>query len=212
MYVPPLFEEKNLPPLQDAMRRGGLSTLVTQGPAGLMASHVPLLYDPEPGPYGTLLGHVARANPQWQQAAGGPEALAIFHGPDAYISPSWYPTKKETGKVVPTWNYVAIHAYGPLQTFDDPERLLSIVTRLTRNYETGQAEPWAVSDAPADFIAAQLKAIVGFAIPITRLEGKWKMSQNRPKADRTAVVAALKQEGTPAAAAVAAIVAERDRP
>jgi transcriptional regulator len=181
--------------LQAAIRDAGLATLVTLTGQGLVASHVPLLLDPEPAPYGTLLGHLARPNPQATDSRTDPEALAIFHGPEAYITPSWYATKRETGKVVPTWNYVAVHAYGPLRFFDDPRRLLEIVTRLTERHETPRAQPWAVADAPAEFIAGMLRGIVGFELPITRLEGKRKMSQNRPPADRAGVIAGLSAEG-----------------
>ena len=195
MYIPPLFKEDRIDVLHAAIRAAGLATLVTLREDGLIASHVPMLLDAEPAPYGTLLGHVARPNAQARGAMPGVQALAIFHGPDAYITPSWYATKHENGKVVPTWNYVAIHAYGPVEFFDDRERLRAVVTRLTERFETPRAEPWAVSDAPADFIDGMLKGIVGFAMPIARLEGKWKMSQNRPPADRAGVVAGLESDG-----------------
>jgi transcriptional regulator len=192
VYVPALFKEDRIDVLHDAIRRTGLATLVTLGPDGLIASHVPMLLDAEPRPNGTLVGHLARPNPQARGAIG--EALAIFQGPDAYITPSWYATKQRTGKVVPTWNYVAIHAYGPITFFDDTERLRDAVTRLTARQEAGRAQPWAVADAPADFINGMLRGIVGFALPITRLEGKWKMSQNRPAEDRAGVVEGLRAE------------------
>jgi transcriptional regulator len=209
MYNPPHFKEDRVPVLHEAIRRAGLATLVTSGPDGLVANHVPLLLDAEPAPYGALHGHLARGNPQWRNAPDG-EALAIFLGPDAYVTPSWYPTKRATGKVVPTWNYVAIHAYGKLSFFDDPDLLLALVTRLTRRHETARAAPWSVSDAPDDYVRGQLKGIIGFAMPITRLEGKWKMSQNRPAEDRAGVVDGLTDEG---GETVAAIVAERgERP
>ena len=193
MYVPSHFSESRIDVLHDAIRGAGIATLVTLTKDGLIASHVPLLLDPEPAPYGTLIGHLARPNPQARGAIG--EALVIFQGPDAYITPSWYATKRETGKVVPTWNYVAIHAAGPIEFFDDTDRLLDIVTRLTEKQEAGRTAPWAVSDAPANFVQGMLKGIVGFAIPLTRLEGKWKMSQNRPAEDRAGVVAGLAAEG-----------------
>ena len=195
MYVPPLFKEDRIEVLHDAIRRARLATLVTLTGDGLIASHVPMLLDADPAPYGTLLGHVARPNAQARDVVAGVQALAIFHGPDAYITPSWYATKRENGKVVPTWNYVAIHAYGPVEFFDDRERLRAVVTRLTERFEAPRAEPWAVTDAPADFIDGMLKGIVGFALPIARLEGKWKMSQNRPPADRAGVVAGLESDG-----------------
>ena len=192
MYNPPLFKEDRIEVLHDAIRCTGLATLVTQTADGLIASHVPMLLDPEPAPYGTLIGHLARPNPQARGAIG--EALAIFQGADAYITPSWYATKRQNGKVVPTWNYVAIHAYGAVEFFNDPERLRDVVTRLTERHEGARAEPWAVTDAPPDFIDGMLKGIVGFAMPITRLGGKWKMSQNRPAEDRVGVVAGLEGE------------------
>ena len=207
MYVPPHFKQEDPRALHDAIRQSGLATLVTLGTDGMEASHVPMLLDPEPAPFGTLCGHIARSNPQWQRAAAGGHALAIFLGPDAYISPSWYATKRETGKVVPTWNYVAIHVYGPLRFFDDADRLLAHVTKLTETQEAHRAAPWAVTDAPEDYIGGQLTRIIGFEIPIARLEGKWKMSQNRPPQDRVGVVEGLLREGGPAEAAVAKIVA-----
>jgi transcriptional regulator len=140
--------------------------------------------------------------------AGETETLAIFLGPNAYVTPSWYAAKREHGKVVPTWNYVAVHAYGRLEWFDDADRLLALVTRLTDTHEAALPAPWAVSDAPADFVRGMLKGIVGFALPIARLEGKWKMSQNRPAADRPGVVDGLTQADAPA---VAALVVERAR-
>jgi transcriptional regulator len=194
MYVPPLFNEDRIDVLHAAIRSSGLATLVTLTDAGLIASHVPMLLDPDPAPYGTLIGHLARPNPQARGAAPGVQALAIFSGPDAYITPSWYATKQENGKVVPTWNYVAIHAYGAVEFFADAERLRDVVTRLTERQEAPRAEPWAVTDAPSDYIDGMLKGIVGFALPIARLEGKWKMSQNRPEADRAGVVAGLQAD------------------
>jgi len=208
MYVPSNFAEERVPVLHEAIRGIKLGTLVTLGGEEMIASHVPMLVDPEPAPYGTLLGHIARANPQWKDASQKVRALAMFIGPDAYITPSWYATKRATGKVVPTWNYAAIHAYGPVQFFDDAERLLALVTRLTETHERPRAQPWAVSDAPADFVRGMLRAIVGFELPIARLEGKWKMSQNRPAEDRAGVVEGLAREGAPE---VAELVVERNR-
>jgi transcriptional regulator len=206
MYVPPYFAETSIPALHEAIGKSGLATLVTSGAGGIEASHVPMLLDPEPAPLGTLLGHIARDNPHWRAKSAA--ALAIFLGPDAYVSPSWYETKKNTGKVVPTWNYVAIHAHGPIEWFDDAQRLRAIVTRLTEKFEAGRAAPWAVTDAPEDYVRSMLTAIVGFALPIARLEGKWKMSQNRPPADRAGVASALRAEGK---SDIADAVAARDR-
>ncbi len=195
MYVPTHFAEDRLPVLHQAIREAGLANLVTTGPDGIVASPLPLMLDAEAGPYGTLYGHVARANPQWRTAGPGTEALAIFMGPDAYITPSYYETKRETGKVVPTWNYVTIHAYGTPTFWDDAGRLLDVVTRLTARHEGGRATPWAVADAPPAFTQSQLKGIVGFEMPITRLQGKWKLSQNRSEPDRAGVVLGLRADG-----------------
>ena len=204
MYVPPHFAEDSLPVLHDAIRAAGLATLVTNGPDGLIGSPLPLMLDAEAGPYGTLYGHLARANPQWRAFDPATEALAMFTGPNAYITPSWYQTKRETGKVVPTWNYITIHAYGPVTFFEDATELLDVVTRLTARHEADRATPWATSDAPAPFIQSQIKGIVGFRMPITRLQGKWKMSQNRPAPDREGVVAGLQADGNQAVASLVA--------
>jgi len=206
MYVPAHFAEDRIPVLHDAIRGCGLATLVSLTADGLIASHVPLLLDPEPAPYGTLIGHLARPNPQGREAIG--HALAIFQGPEGYITPSYYATKRETGKVVPTWNYTAIHAYGRLRFIDDRAELLQIVTRLTDRYEGERTAPWAVADAPADFLQGMLNGIIGFELPIARLEGKWKMSQNRPAADRSGVVTGLREDGRPDLADLVAQVAD----
>ena len=190
MYTPPAFRDDNLTSMHATMLAARLSNLVTATSEGLIATPLPFVLDETEGEHGVLYGHVAKANPQWKATPIG-EAMAIFMGPDAYITPSWYATKRETGKVVPTWNYVAVHAYGPVEFFDDPDRLLDAVTWLTNLYERARAAPWSVSDAPAEFIAAQLRGIVGVRLPITRLEGKRKMSQNRNAADRSGVAAGL---------------------
>jgi transcriptional regulator len=193
MYVPRPFKEDRIDILQDAICRSGLATLITMTADGLIASHVPLILDPEPAPYGTLLGHLARPNPQAKDAIG--DALVIFQGPEGYVSPSWYAEKQTTGKVVPTWNYVAIHAYGPLELIEDPAVKRAHVTALTNRHEGARAKPWSVTDAPADFIATMLKGIVAFRIPITRLEGKWKLGQNRPADDRLGLAGGLEADG-----------------
>jgi transcriptional regulator len=193
MYVPAHFAEDRIPVLHEAIRGHGFATLVTMTSNGLIASHLPMLVNPEPTPYGTLIGHLARPNPQTREVIG--EALAIFHGPEGYITPSYYATKRETGKVVPTWNYSAIHGYGTLRFFDDRARLLEIVTSLTDHHEIKRADPWAVSDAPEDFVQGMLNGIIGLELTLTRLQGKWKMSQNRPEADRDGVVDGLRQDG-----------------
>ncbi len=197
MYIPQHFNEDRIDVLHAAIRGCGLATLVSMTPDGLIASHVPLLLDPNPAPYGTLIGHFARPNPHARVTDPNVQTLAIFQGPDGYITPSWYPTKQENGKVVPTWNYSAIHAYGTLEIFDDRDRLLDIVTRLTDRHEASFAKPWAVSDAPADYVQGMLKGILGIALPIARLEGKVKMSQNRPPADRAGVIQGLQNIDRP---------------
>lgn len=210
MYLPDNFKETDVAALHETIRRIKFGTLVTLGSKGLIASHVPMLIEPEPAPFGTLIGHVARANPHWQEASAEIEALAIFLGPNAYVSPSLYATKRKTGKVVPTWNYVAVHAYGPVRFYDDAARLLDLVTRLTDAHEAHRQERWRVSDAPADYTRGMLKAIVGFELPIARLEGKWKMNQNRPAEDVPGIVEGLSRDGE-AAAEVGRIVAERNK-
>lgn len=204
MYVPSAFRLDELSALHGAIRAARLANFVTATPEGLLATPLPLFLDPEEGPHGTLYGHLARANPQWRLPTQG-EALALFGGPDAYVSPSWYASKQEHGKVVPTWNYVAVHAYGTAEFFEDAERLRQVVTRLTALHEAGRPEPWAVSDAPESFVRAQLRGIVGLRLPIARLEGKSKMSQNRSAEDRAGVargLAASPREGERAAAAL----------
>lgn len=211
IYNPPHFRTEDVSALHAAIRAHAFGSLVTVGADGIQVSHVPMLVDPEPAPYGTLIGHIARANGQWRSARPDVPALAMFLGPDAYITPAWYATKQETGKVVPTWNYVAVHATGALDFFHEPERLLGVVTRLTDAHESGRAQPWTVGDAPEEYVAGMLKGIVGFALTITALEGKVKMSQNRPAADRAGVVDGLQRDGGEAKAAVARLVSESAR-
>jgi transcriptional regulator len=200
VYVPTHFEESRTDVLHALIRAHPLAALVTQTPDGLVANHIPFEIDPDPAPFGTLRGHMARANPQWRTLADAP-ALAIFQGPSAYVSPAWYATKRDTGRVVPTWNYAVVHAHGPLRVIHDPDWLLNFVTRLTTRHEAGRPDPWQVTDAPAEYIATQLAAIVGIEMPIARLEGKWKVSQNRPPADRAGVAEGLLREGNAAAMA-----------
>jgi transcriptional regulator len=195
VYVPTHFSEDRIDVLWQFMRESGLATLVSMTAGGLIASHAPLLLDPDPAPYGTLIGHLAKANPHAHAADPGIQTLVVFQGPDGYITPSYYAAKQEHGKVVPTWNYAAVHAYGVLEAFDDPVRLREVVTRLTDRHESGRAQPWAVSDAPPEFVTGMLRGIVGIALPIARLEGKVKMSQNRPAADQTGVVEGLRLDG-----------------
>jgi transcriptional regulator len=205
MYVPPAFKDDEVESIRATIRGARLANLVTATAEGPVATPLPLFLDETEGEHGTLYGHLAKANPQWRLPPIG-EALAIFTGPEAYVTPSWYATKQETGKVVPTWNYVAVHAYGPVEFFQEPERLLDVVTRLTNKHEGLRAKPWAVGDAPADFIAAQLRGIVGIRIPVVRLEGKRKMSQNRPESDRVGVAAGLAASENPQDRQVAPLI------
>jgi transcriptional regulator len=208
VYQPPHFREDDLAVQHALIESHPLGLLVTAGPGGLMANPIPFLVDPMSSERGTLRAHLARANPQWRELAQVAEALVIFQGPQDYISPSWYATKRETHKVVPTWNYVTVHAWGRPVVIEDQEWLRRQIGDLTRLRERTQPEPWAVEDAPAPFVAAQIKGIVGIEIEIARLEGKWKVSQNRPPADREGVVEGLAGQGE-ASAAMAALVASR---
>ncbi len=187
MYTPAHFREDSADALYAVMRRFPLATLIVPTVSGLEATHVPMLLAD-----GVLRGHVARANPIWHAATG--EALAIFRGPQRYISPNFYASKRTDSRVVPTWNYVAVHAYGSLRAFDDASELRRVVTALTDTFEASSEHPWRVSDAPADYIDKLLGAIVGIEIPIARMEGKWKLSQNRPVEDRTSVRSALSDD------------------
>ena len=211
MYVPSSFAEHDLPTLFAFLEAHPLAALVTGSDAtGLFATHLPLVVDRTAGSLGTLIGHFARANPHCARIAGGPtEALVIFTGPDAYITPQWYRTKEETGRVVPTWNYVAVHAYGAVRLRDDPRFLRQHLEALVSRHEADRVRPWGVSDAPEEFIAQQMKAIVGIELTIERLEGKWKMSQNRSTADIDGVIHGLESSNAVGDHTVAAIVAER---
>ena len=201
MYLPSAFREDSPEVQHEFIRAHPLGVLTTSGDGGLMANHIPCLFYPE-GPHGVLRLHVARANPQLADLAAGRECLVVFHGPQAYVTPSWYPTKAETHKVVPTWNYAVVHAHGTLQAHDDADWLLAFVTELTQRHESGRARPWAVADAPADYVQQMLRAIVGIEIAVARLDGKWKASQNRSAADRAGVAAGLAQERLAALAAL----------
>jgi len=211
MYLPELFRVEDVPQMHALMRARPFAALVSAGSAGLFASHLPTVLKDE-GRYGVIECHLARANPHWRDLADGGEALMIFQGAEGYISPNWYPSKAEGGKVVPTWNFAVVHAYGRAEVMNDEHWLRRHVTELTAQQEKDQSRPWAPSDAPANFIDSMLRGIVGFRFAVTRLEGKWKMSQNRPAADRAGVVAGLTREGGPDEAAVADIVAARSEP
>jgi transcriptional regulator len=206
MYLPVAFEERRIGVLHDLIRAHPLGTLVTLTPGGLDANHIPFEIDAAPAPRGTLRGHVARANPVWRMFTRDLDVLVVFQGPATYISPAWYPTKRETGRVVPTWNYAVVHAWGPLRVVEDRGWLRALVERLTNRHEADRPEPWRVSDAPPDFVERLLDAIVGLEIPIARLVGKWKVSQNRPPHDRVGVVEGLRRESGGAAAAMADLV------
>ena len=202
MYVPRHFAENRVEVLHDLIRRHPLGVLVAATPDGPEASHVPFEIDPQPQPFGTLRCHLARANPLWEQIAADEPVLVVFQGEHGYVSPGWYPAKQEHGKVVPTWNYVAVHAYGNARVVHDAAWLRRMVEDLTNRHEQGRADPWHVNDAPADYIEKMLGAIVGVEIPLTRLIGKWKLSQNRSSADRHGVVAGLGRDGSAAHAAL----------
>lgn len=191
MYLPAHFEERRTEILHALIREHPLGTLVTLGPGGITANHVPFEIDPEPAPFGTLRAHVARANPVWREHPADADALVVFQGPSTYVSPAWYPSKRETGKVVPTYNYVVVHARGRLRAVDDTEWLRGLVGRLTDRHESARPDPWKVTDAPDAFIASQLRAIVGLEIVPADVVGKWKVSQNRTTADREGVVRGL---------------------
>ena len=205
MYVPPAFRDEELSSLHQTMRDARLANFVTATPEGLIATPLPLRLAADEGPYGTLYGHVARANSQWKLPPVG-DAMALFMGPDAYVSPSFYPSKAEHHRHVPTWNYIAVHAYGPAEFFDDADRLLEVVSQLTGLHESGRPTPWAVTDAPREFIAAQLRGIVGIRLPIARIDGKRKMSQNRTAEDRAGVVAGLGSSNLPLEREVATLI------
>lgn len=198
MYTPPAFAENRPEELLAIMRAASLPILVSPTESGLIATHLPLhVVAPD-----RIIGHVARANTHWRDILPGSESLAIFSTADGYVSPSWYASKAETGKVVPTWNYQAVHATGTLEIIEDPAALLAIVKTLTERHEAGRAKPWAVSDAPADYVAAQLRGIVGLVLHVTKLEGKAKLSQNKSMADRAGVIDGAAQENPALAAAM----------
>lgn len=200
MYVPDHFAAPGEAAVAELLAQHGAADLITATDSGLLATLLPFSYDPDRGEHGALLGHVARNNDQWRRPAIG-EALVIVRGPDAYVSPTWYASTTEHGRVVPTWNYITAHVYGNLIVHDDVAWLSALVRRLTEKHESGKTPRWSVDDAPGSYISGQLRAIVGLEIAITRVEAKWKLSQNRSAADAEGVVTAL-QAGTPADQAV----------
>jgi transcriptional regulator len=211
MYVPIHFEETRVEVMHELMCAHPFATLVTLTSQGLNANHIPLELQADPAPFGILRGHIARTNPLWRDLSSDVNALAIFQGVNSYISPAWYPTKEETGKVVPTWNYAVVHAHGPLRVIEDRDWLRQLVGRLTDHHESNRAQPWSVSDAPADYIEKTLDAIVGLEMPIARLIGKWKVSQNRPAKDQAGVVENLLREGDESSKAMAKLVRQFNR-
>jgi len=208
MYLPPAFREDRLDVLHELIRAHPLGLLVSAGPAGLVANPLPFMLYADDGQNGTLRAHFSRANPHWRELAGVDECLVVFQGAQDYITPSWYPTKRETGKVVPTWNYVTVHVWGAPRLVDDGDWLRRQLDDLTRSQEASRPAPWQVSDAPESYVAAQMRGIIGIEIPIGRLEGKWIVSQNRSEAERRGVAAGLLGEGG-TSQAMARLVAER---
>lgn len=202
MYLPAQFEESRIDVLHALIRARPLATLVTLASTGINANHIPLLLAQGPGEFGRLQGHVARSNPVWQDLVAGVEALAVFHGPEGYISPSWYPTKQQHGKVVPTWNYAVVHAYGTLRVIEDPAWLRSQLEALTAQSEAALVKPWAIADAPEEYIKHLMAGIVGIEMVITRLSGKWKASQNQPAENQSGVIAGLSELGATELAAL----------
>jgi len=211
LYIPPAYRDDDLARLHAQIHAIGFATLITVGEAGPLVSHLPMLIEANAGPRGRLMGHVARANPQWKLTDFAKPAVAIFMGPDTYVSPSWYPAKQEHGKVVPTWNYRVVHVRGTLAPFDDPDELRRHVTAMTDRHEGRFEVPWKVTDAPEDYVRSQLKGIVGLRLTIETIEGKAKLSQNRAEPDRRGVIAALKTSAAAADQDIAALMEQRER-
>jgi transcriptional regulator len=210
MYTPPHFREEN-PEVQHALIRANpLGLLVSAGTGGLMANHIPFMLHADEGGTGILRAHLAKANTQWRELENVQDCLVVFQGPQAYVTPSWYPTKRETGKVVPTWNYVTVQVWGQPRVIDDAAWLRTQIEQMTNNREQPRAQPWEVSDAPSEFIASQIKGIVGIEIEIRKMEGKWKVSQNRSESDKEGVYNGLRQEG-PRNGHMADLVAQRGK-
>lgn len=209
MYQPPLFIEERLEVLHGLIRAHPFGLVICCGPDGEpVANAIPLLIDPDAGEKGTLRGHFARANPQWKMLAETGRVLVVFQGAYSYVTPSWYETKKETGKVVPTWNYAMVQARGQVRIHDDAEWLRAHVSALTDSHEKDRTDPWAVNDAPESFIGSQLRGIIGLEVEIASLEGKWKVSQNRPVPDRVGVVKGLTADNREGNAEMVKLVTE----
>jgi transcriptional regulator len=205
MYRPDHFRVDDIAEMHALMRARPLAALISAGAAGLYGTHLPTVLK-EDGPFGTIECHLARANPHWKDLAAGGEAMMIFQGPEAYVTPNWYASKARDGKAVPTWNYAAVHAYGRPAVMQDKDWLRRHVGELTDQQERGDAHPWAVSDAPDSYIDVMLRGIVGFRFDIVRLEGKWKMSQNREMRDRVTTADGLDQRGKNEDAQVAEVI------
>jgi transcriptional regulator len=212
MYAPSHFNESRSEVLHEFIAQHPLALMVATSATGLQANHVPLMFEPGNGGNGILKGHVARGNSMWKDVPSGSEVLAVFQGPSQYISPNWYPSKREHGRVVPTWNYAVVHVHGSITWNQDKAWLRTLVETLTARHESGQAAPWRVSDAPQEYIQQMLAAIVGFEIAITRMTGKWKLSQNRTPAERAGVVAALSALPDDASREMAALVERAGKP
>jgi transcriptional regulator len=208
VYLPAHFTAAQTADVAAFVAAVGAADLVTFDGTKPVASLIPVIWDRETGEHGRLLGHLALANPQWESVAPGSNALAIVHGPQAYVSPSWYPSTARHGRVVPTWNYVTVHFTGPLTVHRDPEWLRDVVTRLTERHEAHRPAPWAVTDAPPDYINGQLRGIVGVELTIATVQAKHKLSQNRSAEDQAAVAEALDTEPGPGPAGIAALMGE----
>jgi transcriptional regulator len=200
MYIPKHFDEPRIDVMQTLIRDYPLATLVTLSADGINANHIPLHLTDDGSPYGSLRGHVARSNPLWTDFDPQAEVLVVFQAENAYISPSWYASKQQTGKVVPTWNYAAVHAYGTLRIIDDPAWIRRQLEAMTDEFEAEFPEPWSISDAPADFTERLITQIIGIEISVTRLQSKWKVSQNQPPENRSSVIEALREAEHPAMA------------
>jgi transcriptional regulator len=210
MYSPRANQENRIPVVHKLMEDQTFASLITMGASGLFASHIPMVLHRDGTSFGRLRGHLSRANQQWKDFSPTVEALAIFSGPQHYITPSWYPEKQQTSKVVPTWNYAVVHAYGYLKVIEDSEWLMAHLESLVTVHEAELAAPWKIEDAPADYIASQVKGIVGLEMVIERLEGKWKVSQNRSEQDRQGVAEGLAELDTAESLAMKALVERRD--
>ena len=206
MYMPAHFEETRQEILHELIARHPLGALVTLETEGLAANHIPFLLDARSGERGSLIGHVARNNAVWHDHDREVDAMVIFQGPSAYISPNWYATKQETHEVVPTYNYAVVHVYGKIIVHEDPKWLRGVIGKLTKTMEASQPVPWKMADAPAAFLDSQIESIAGIEIPISRMIGKWKTSQNRVPADREGAIAGLRESGDPGSGAMADLI------